>query len=176
MAPSKAKKVQAKPLMEVLANSIRYHRERIGWTQDELAEQMTLLGFSWNRVTVAEVEGRGRGRKVAVEEVLALAMIFGVGVGHLLTSDEAETRVTAKLTLSQSQLQAVMTIGYGQAGPPELRRMQLEFRRERARAYLEMQQEQQSDLLTNLAAARRDLEQLDQELSELDTTHTEEDQ
>ena len=168
MPTRKSKKVKGRPLPEVLADRVRAHRERLAWTQDDLAEQMALLGFNWNRVTVAEAEGKGRGRRVTVEELLALAMIFGVGVVHLLVADTFETQITEKLSLSPAQLQAVLTVGYGRAGPPELRRMQLEFQRERARTFLERSEGERSEAHVQFEMARKSLADIEAELAVLE--------
>ena len=167
MAKRRVKKAQVKSLVDVLADEIRSNRERLGWTQDELAEQMTLLGLNWNRVTVAEAEGRGRGRRVSIEELLALAMTFGVGVVHLLAQSGIRTQVTEKVTLEPAQVRAVMTVGHGSAAPPELRRMQLEFRREQALGHLEVVQAKNSMAQLDVAAAQRELDLLEAELSDL---------
>jgi len=168
MATRKPQKSQAKPLGDVLADRVRYFRDIRRWTQDELAEQMSLLGFNWNRVTVAEVEGKGRGRRVTIEELVALAMTFGTGVTHLLAPDSGETRIAEKLSLTPAEMRAAMFLGRGDSGPPELRRMQLEFRREQARTYLERAEERKTEAQTNVAAATEDLEQIEAELASLE--------
>jgi transcriptional regulator with XRE-family HTH domain len=170
MAPRKPKKAQGKPLAEVLAERIRANRERLKWTQDDLAERMTLLGLSWNRVTVAEVEGKGRGRKVGLEELLALSMAFGVGVVHLLALDGSDTQITDKLTLGGGELQAAMTVGLGEAGPPELRRMQLEFQRERARTELAESKTYAVYATHRVDTLRKGLEEIEGQLAQLDQT------
>jgi transcriptional regulator with XRE-family HTH domain len=167
MATRKEKKPKGVPLAEVVADRVRSHRERLQWTQDELAAQMSLIGFNWNRVTVAEAEGKGRGRRVTVEELLGLAALFGVGVVHLLALDSSNTQITENLTLLPAQLQALVTIGLGQAGPPELRRMQLEFQRDRARAYLQEQELRRDDAHMGVETARAGLEHIESELAAL---------
>lgn len=168
MPTRKPKKPQAKPLVEVLADRVRYFRDIRGWTQDQLAEQVSRLGFNWTRVTVAEVEGKGRKRRVTIEELVALAMTFGTGVTHLLAPDAGETQIADNLSLSPAEMRAVMFLGRGDSGPPELRRMQLEFRREQARSYLERAEERQQEAQLNLAGATKDLEDIEEKLAEME--------
>lgn len=169
MATKRPKKAQAQPLNDVLADRIRAQHERLKWTQDDLAERMTLLGFNWNRVTVAESEGKGRGRRVTVDELVALAMVFGVGVVILLTPDASGAQITDKLTLTPVELREAVTVGFGEAGPPELRRMQLEFRRQQARLDLERSVGAANEADTRIQVAQKDLEELEAQLSELPT-------
>lgn len=166
MPPRKPKKGQATPLADVLADRVRYYREHRKWTQDELAEQMALLGFNWSRVTVAEVEGKGRGRRVTVEELLALAMTFGVGVIHLLAKD-GSTRIADKLSLTPAQMRAAMTVGHGDSGLPELQRLQLEFQRDQARAYLDRAEDDRQQAEASYTVAVKSLEDIENKLASL---------
>jgi transcriptional regulator with XRE-family HTH domain len=80
---------KSKSVSEVLAATIKKQREREGWTQEQLAEQMRDYGYSnWARTTVTEVEGKGRRRQVTVPELLGLTQVFGVGVDELLWDPE----------------------------------------------------------------------------------------
>jgi transcriptional regulator with XRE-family HTH domain len=168
VATRRPKKLQGKPLADVLASRVRAHRERLNWTQDDLAERMTVLGFNWNRVTVAEAEGKGRGRRVTVEELLALAMVFGIGVVHLLALEEMGTEITDKVALSSAELRKVITVGSGVTGSPELRRMQLEFRREKARAELGESEMLREQAELRVERARQGLADYEEELAAIE--------
>jgi transcriptional regulator with XRE-family HTH domain len=67
---------------EIVADNLRRLRNDAGWTQAQLAEAMSGVGYDWKRITVAEVEGATR--KVSLEELLALAALYGVPMATLL--------------------------------------------------------------------------------------------
>jgi transcriptional regulator with XRE-family HTH domain len=65
-----------------VADNIRNLRDKSGWTQAQLADAMTEIGFKWKRITVAEVEGDDR--RISFEELCGLSALFGVPMVHLL--------------------------------------------------------------------------------------------
>jgi transcriptional regulator with XRE-family HTH domain len=78
--------MMAKPnetLDSVLARRVRELRDEKGFTQEKLAQRMSELGFAWQRVTVAEVEGSQK-RRVSIDEWVGLASAFGVSAITLL--------------------------------------------------------------------------------------------
>jgi len=66
----------------IVAANVRSLRDDVGWTQAQVAEAMTRVGFDWKRITVAEVEGGGR--RLALEELLALAALYAIPMALLL--------------------------------------------------------------------------------------------
>jgi transcriptional regulator with XRE-family HTH domain len=69
-------------LQSTVAKNIAALREEAGWTQAQLAEAVTELGFDWKRVTVAEVEGADR--RVSLEELLGLSALYAVPMFSML--------------------------------------------------------------------------------------------
>jgi transcriptional regulator with XRE-family HTH domain len=76
---------------DVVARRIGQLREQAGadWTQARLAQAMNDLGFAWQRITVAEVEGGAR--KVTLEELLGLAALYGVPLVTFLLPKDSES-------------------------------------------------------------------------------------
>lgn len=74
-------------IYDVIAGHVRRLRTDKGLTQEELALNMSERGFSWSRVTVAEVEGT-QGRRVALDEWLGLALVFSMPATSLLIPDD----------------------------------------------------------------------------------------
>lgn len=60
----------------VIAMKIKQLRQERGWSQDDLAERMTKLGFSMHQTTIAKLEA-GR-RPIRVAETFALAAAFSL--------------------------------------------------------------------------------------------------
>ncbi len=69
-------------LPTIVAENLRALRDEAGWTQAQLAESMTQMGFEWKRITVAEVENTTR--RISIEELCALASLFAVSMFSLL--------------------------------------------------------------------------------------------
>jgi transcriptional regulator with XRE-family HTH domain len=67
---------------ELIAENLRNLRDDARWTQGQLANAMTRVGFDWKRITVAEVEGGTR--RVSLEELCGLAALFAVPVLSML--------------------------------------------------------------------------------------------
>lgn len=65
-----------------LAENVREHRQRLGWSQGELARRMSDLGWPWHQQTTRRVEDGGR--KVSAGEAAALARILGTTVARLM--------------------------------------------------------------------------------------------
>lgn len=104
---------------DVIADRLRRRRLEAGWTQADLADAMTRLGFSWKRITVAEVEAGARapedtgpsreGRRVSLEELLGLAILYGEPLLKLLLPGPAEFLVLPKRTLHNQEALAAIS-------------------------------------------------------------------
>jgi len=77
---------------QIIGENVKALREEAGWTQAQLAEAMTRLGFDWKRITMAEAEAASR--RVTYEELVGLAVLFGVPVVELLIPSEAPNDTT----------------------------------------------------------------------------------
>ena len=76
---------------EVLARRVKEARERRGWTQGQLAEQVRALGYTLERPVVNRIEQGGtRAGNVSVEDLLALAAALGLAPVNLLVPLEDE--------------------------------------------------------------------------------------
>jgi DNA-binding XRE family transcriptional regulator len=71
---------------QLIARNVAKLRREAGWTQEQLASAMSRLDFSWQRVTVAEIETRDR--RMTLEEVVGLSVLFALPVIQLLQPDE----------------------------------------------------------------------------------------
>ena len=114
----------AELITAVVADRVRWLRERSGMSQAELAEQMTELGTPWKRATVVNLEKRGTttrkkpgtaaGRDaVTVQELLTLALVLHVPPVWLLTdpTSGAAVPVTAKVKLPDSWSALLWMVG-----------------------------------------------------------------
>jgi transcriptional regulator with XRE-family HTH domain len=80
---------------DVLRRNLREVREARGFTQRQLAEQMTAAGTPMTNVTVSQIE-RGR-REVSVDELVVFSAVLEKALVRLLTprpDDETLVRVT----------------------------------------------------------------------------------
>lgn len=76
----------AEPITAVIAARVRYLREDLGMSQEDLALALNKIGVPWKRATVVNLEtrapdsrGKSPGRdSVTVEELLGLALVLGV--------------------------------------------------------------------------------------------------
>jgi transcriptional regulator with XRE-family HTH domain len=68
---------------EVLGRRVRDYRTAKMWSQEDLAEKMSELGFSWNQSIVTRTESATR--PIRVDEAVALAGLFEVGVEDLIS-------------------------------------------------------------------------------------------
>jgi transcriptional regulator with XRE-family HTH domain len=71
-----------KSLSEALAKNVRDIRGLREFSQDDIAERMSVLGHPWSRQTTSDVERASR--NVTVDELLGLALVLGSPVGELL--------------------------------------------------------------------------------------------
>lgn len=79
---------------EILARRVKEARERRGWTQKQLAEELTGLGLPTARTTIVQIERGGtRASRAPLEEIMALALALSVAPVHLLVPIENETDV-----------------------------------------------------------------------------------
>ena len=69
----------------VVGERIRARRERRGWLQERLAQEMAAGGMAWQRGTVAAVEGGHR--KVSALELVTVAGVFGRPLGDFFLDD-----------------------------------------------------------------------------------------
>lgn len=87
----------------VFARRLREVRTRKGWTQQELADELTRLGMTErpiSRVTLAKIEAGGeehtneknrtRAQNISVEEALAISVALGVAPVHMVATPSAE--------------------------------------------------------------------------------------
>jgi transcriptional regulator with XRE-family HTH domain len=70
----------------VVGTRVRQLRDRKAWSQQELADRMTELGFKTHRETIARIEAIGKTKlrqRVSIDEVLLLAAALRVAPIHL---------------------------------------------------------------------------------------------
>ena len=86
---------------------MRGFRQARGLSQQQVADAMVGLGFSWRQTTVAKTEAAER--PVPVGEVVALAGLLGVGIHDLLTiklvPTSEETALLFDVLAAQRQLE-----------------------------------------------------------------------
>lgn len=70
---------------EVLGERVRTLRTARGWSQEELAREMTGAGFAWRQSTAAKTEAADR--PLRVNEAAALAEVLGIPVEDLVKPD-----------------------------------------------------------------------------------------
>jgi transcriptional regulator with XRE-family HTH domain len=70
-------------LPALVAKRLAYWRRLSGWSQARLSDAMNELGYTWSRVTVAEIENASR--KVSLDELASLAALYGVPMLRFLT-------------------------------------------------------------------------------------------
>lgn len=69
------------PLRNVLAARLRQARERLGWSQSDLARELQLLGWDAGRTLITKIELRER--CVTDYELIVLARVLSVGLDEL---------------------------------------------------------------------------------------------
>ncbi len=99
---------------EIIAENIRNLRLEAGWTQQQLADAMTAIGFTWARETAVEVERTGR--KVQLEEVVGIAALFGIPIMELLLPDNQTAIVVGNASTDRGQLSELMLGRGGKIG------------------------------------------------------------
>lgn len=71
-------------LQQALADAMRRLRQKNGWSQDGLAEvARDLLGLSWTRSTVSDLEARPRRRDLSIDEFVLLPGMLEVSETEL---------------------------------------------------------------------------------------------
>jgi len=94
----------------IVAANLKRLRLDSGTTQANLAGMMERFGFSWTRVTVAEVEGCKR--KVSLDELTATAALYGVPLVQLLLPRPSQRlRFPGGRTVEPQDLIAMVTGG-----------------------------------------------------------------
>jgi len=94
----------------IVAANLKRLRVDSGTTQASLAGMMERFGFSWTRVTVAEVEGCKR--KVSLDELAATAALYGVPLVQLLLPRPSQRlRFPGGRTVDPQVLVAMVTGG-----------------------------------------------------------------
>lgn len=97
---------------EVVGGNLSVLRSDAGLTQQSLADDMSALGFEWNRFTVAETE-RAVKRRASFEELVAIAALFAVPVVCLFDEESTtEVRLTDSLGVRGDDF-AELLVGHG---------------------------------------------------------------
>lgn len=95
---------------ELIAEHLRGRRTEVGWTQAQLAQAMTRLGFDWKRQTVAEVEIGTR--RVSFEELLGLAALYSEPVLSLMRPGNGDyVRFPENRQIDPDDVQALLAPG-----------------------------------------------------------------
>lgn len=66
---------------QVFGWNVREYRKAKGWSQEQLAQQMTARGYDMHQTTVAKIENAGR--PTSIGEAVALAEIFDLEIDEL---------------------------------------------------------------------------------------------
>lgn len=69
-------------LNAIVGANVRHARERLGWSQEDLASRLAEVGVAWSRPTVAQLELGKRG--TTVDDLLVVALAVGVAPHVLL--------------------------------------------------------------------------------------------
>lgn len=72
------------PLRNVLAGRLRQAREKLGWSQSDLARELQLLGWDAGRTLITKIELRER--CVTDYELIVLAQVLSVSLDDLAKS------------------------------------------------------------------------------------------
>jgi transcriptional regulator with XRE-family HTH domain len=81
---------------QTAARRVRYLRERLGWSQRDLADRLRNLGAPIDRASVARLETGKRG--LSVDEAMRLAAALNVAPVHLLVDPDGDEPVQATPT------------------------------------------------------------------------------
>lgn len=92
-----ARKPKPKTPREVFAAQVGILRERKGWTQQRLADEMKRLDHPIDRTAIAKIERGDRG--VSIDEAFTLAVAFGVSPAALLLPRSGDVRVAPGLDI-----------------------------------------------------------------------------
>src|SRR5262249_8645434 len=71
-----------------LARRIVFERERRGWSQGDLAREVTKAGYPLHQTAIWKIERGQPRRRITVSEAVALAKVFDTDVAELLTAPE----------------------------------------------------------------------------------------
>lgn len=82
------------PLRNVLAGRLRQAREKLGWSQSDLARELQLLGWDAGRTLVTKIELRER--CVTDYELIVLARVLSVRLDDLTKDAYEESLRMAK--------------------------------------------------------------------------------
>lgn len=82
---------------------MREARQARGWTQADLAREMSELGHPWRQSTVAKTEAAER--PIRVNELWSLAVALGAAVGDLLGSQDDAVRRFHALLAAEGQVE-----------------------------------------------------------------------
>lgn len=89
---------------KVLGRELRALREKLGWSQERVAQEMIQRGFPWRQSMAAKTEAAQR--PVRVNELVALADIFKVSPMYLLAnaSDQERGAMFTELVATTSRI------------------------------------------------------------------------
>lgn len=106
MTQQKGERPPTHPLSALVGGRVRKLREERGWTQDQLAGHLRMIGLNWPRSTVAKLE-RGE-RAVSLEELLLVAMIFDLPIADLVPGTADEIALTPLSSVRAGDLSAFL--------------------------------------------------------------------
>jgi hypothetical protein len=100
----------------IIGDNVKKLRLEAQWTQAQLGEAMTHLGFDWKRITVAEIEVASR--RISFEELTGLAVLFAVPVIKMLLPTQGVALDWAQGDLTRAAVEELLvgrggTIGTG---------------------------------------------------------------
>jgi transcriptional regulator with XRE-family HTH domain len=101
---------EAPSLAVVVGRTLKAFREERGWTQEAVAQRLKLVGLSWTRFQLSDIEA-GR-RDISAAEMLLIAEALGVRVADLLEGDGF-----IELSDSERPLRAVRAVLAGELAP-----------------------------------------------------------
>lgn len=83
----------APSVAQVVADRVKYYRKLMGWSQQDLADELEKLGHPLNRMTLSKIERGARERIVSLVDALALAAALNVPPPLLFLPLGVEERV-----------------------------------------------------------------------------------
>jgi transcriptional regulator with XRE-family HTH domain len=142
---------QSEPtIYDIIAGQVRRLRFEGQLTQEEVASQMSELGFAWTRVTVAEIEGK-QGRRVSIDEWLGLALAFELPATSFLLPDNTVALTDVLVDLDTEKMRLLLHVG---TIDPSDEVQKLEAFRHQVEAEKQLMKRQQVE--TNIAIEERD--------------------
>jgi transcriptional regulator with XRE-family HTH domain len=83
---------------QYVGKQVRIARVSKGWHQSDLVAKLEELGYTqWRQSKVAKIEN-GEVKRLALDDVLALTAALGVQLAHLLTPEQGDVALTARVT------------------------------------------------------------------------------